>query len=404
MWNDPPDASSGFFYVNLIVLAVAVGTLSLWAFSPIRYFALVQEDSALEWATVWAFVGAACCFLRVAIQPRPIRLRASWFAFGLALFCMFIALEEVSWGQRQFHFRSSELFLTHNYQSEANLHNLVTPSLLFLAFVSLVVVYGVLLPLVVRAQAIGRLLSGMGVTPPPSALVPSYLLTVLISVVTPDGVIGLSLVPFGNEVPELMFGTALLASAWALSIDVNGDRLPRAAGPILAVILSFSGFAAVWVLDVVSQSHETDICLAINEMEAMGRDFHYGHESLPRSPGLELRVSTFVGYGNAPRLQRGDFVARVEAGFLPTARASHFLDPWNQPYWVADRYYAGSRLMFLYSHGPNARADKVAGYRTGDDVGLIIAGDVSVVQQGGYMSHDFFTEPSNSCRKPSGLD
>ena len=51
---------------------------------------------------------------------------------AIALFsilCFLAAMEEISWGQRLFHFESSEYFLKENLQKETNLHNLMEPTL-----------------------------------------------------------------------------------------------------------------------------------------------------------------------------------------------------------------------------------------------------------------------------------
>ncbi len=48
------------------------------------------------------------------------------FAIGLFSFISLLAfLEEISWGQHQLHFKSSEFFQLNNYQKESNLHNLI---------------------------------------------------------------------------------------------------------------------------------------------------------------------------------------------------------------------------------------------------------------------------------------
>jgi len=110
----------------LIVLLLAVGSITA-AIDP-AYFTqvLAKEDGPIEWLTV---IGLLLSFL-VAIT-RVVTLRKSknagfiavW-AF-LALVCFFGAGEEISWGQRIFNIESSEWFKQNNAQQETNLHNLV---------------------------------------------------------------------------------------------------------------------------------------------------------------------------------------------------------------------------------------------------------------------------------------
>src|SRR5687768_11565645 len=95
----------------LLVVAAAIG---LAQYVPNTYEALTQEDGLVEWATFVAFVAAGVLFWR-----------KHWFFIGLSLFCFFVAGEEISWAQRLFAFQPPEVFLEHNYQQEANLHNLL---------------------------------------------------------------------------------------------------------------------------------------------------------------------------------------------------------------------------------------------------------------------------------------
>jgi hypothetical protein len=86
--------------------------------APERYEMLMQEDRFVEWGTVWLFLAAGLIGLRDSIRQRRI------FDGLVALFCLFIAGEEFSWGQRLLGFYSPEYFLANNLQQEVNIHNL----------------------------------------------------------------------------------------------------------------------------------------------------------------------------------------------------------------------------------------------------------------------------------------
>ncbi len=92
---------------------------------PFFYRAIIQEDAALEWLQVALYAGAvllglaACRFHRARHQYRL----AWWYALLAAGF-LFVALEELNWGQRLFHLVSPAYFQRHNFQQEINLHNL----------------------------------------------------------------------------------------------------------------------------------------------------------------------------------------------------------------------------------------------------------------------------------------
>lgn len=82
------------------------------------YYHAVQEDGVLEWATFWAFVVAGVMYLGNAVRQLSRTAVLPWFACGLGLFCLIVALEEISWGQRLFGFQAPEYFLEENFQQE----------------------------------------------------------------------------------------------------------------------------------------------------------------------------------------------------------------------------------------------------------------------------------------------
>src|SRR5688572_16915438 len=94
----------------LLVLAAAYR-------SEARYESLMQEDRFLEWLTAVLFAIAGVVRLRTAIINRR------WFDGLVALFCLFVAGEEFSWGQRLLGYTPPDWFLAHNIQQEATLHN-----------------------------------------------------------------------------------------------------------------------------------------------------------------------------------------------------------------------------------------------------------------------------------------
>ena len=86
----------------------------------------VVEDGFTEWLTVVVVViGTIVCFRRVVVlrREKPLLFLACTAILGMIF--LFVAGEEVSWGQRIFQIESSEFFQKHNAQGETNLHNLV---------------------------------------------------------------------------------------------------------------------------------------------------------------------------------------------------------------------------------------------------------------------------------------
>ena len=85
----------------------------------------LREDGLVENLTVLFLLGACGiavfrCF-RSPVSGRSLYLMTWIF---LAFLFFFAAGEEISWGQRIFHFRTTGIFESNNLQQETNLHNL----------------------------------------------------------------------------------------------------------------------------------------------------------------------------------------------------------------------------------------------------------------------------------------
>jgi hypothetical protein len=110
-----------------IVLPASVVVLYflLWWLAPWVFFTFVASEQGLvELATACFFGGAAFVALRLCVAaelPPPYRILYGLFA-AVALF---VALEEISYGQHLFRWTSPEFFQQYNQQGEMNLHNLM---------------------------------------------------------------------------------------------------------------------------------------------------------------------------------------------------------------------------------------------------------------------------------------
>lgn len=93
--------------------------------SPGTYHQLIQEDGALETIQAAAYFVAALLACRVAATrsgPSSGLIRLAYLALACGL--LFVAIEEISWGQRLFDIATPEWFRRHSSQSEINIHNL----------------------------------------------------------------------------------------------------------------------------------------------------------------------------------------------------------------------------------------------------------------------------------------
>ena len=360
----------------LLANAIVLGFLAFFAclavYNPDAYYRSVQEDQALEWASFWSFLIAGLVFGLVAVRQRRSTGALSWFPMGLTLFCFFVAMEEISWGQRIFGNRPPVYFLEQNYQQELNLHNIASTWLRLFVFRAIVLGYGVLLPLLQRIPEARRLMERLRIIPPPASLVPSMLTMFCLHLWYPW--------KFTGEVIECSLGMgflfAAIGNASALTPDLNRSPIRwTIALTVSIVLLAFS--AACW-----SQNGRTDdhakVALAQTEAEALARDLieagNARNKPTITSCGLHKRLYTFVeGNGRARSLETGGFAALTARG-LPDARAEFYLDPWNSPYWIRDRCdeRRGRRAIFVYSYGPNRIRDSSRWEILGDDIGAYV--------------------------------
>ena len=116
-------------YEWLILAFVTVGTATGFIWSYVDHAAfkqyMVTEDGFTEWMTVLAFVIIFIVCARRVWVLRANRPTLFLLATGfLALLAVFVAGEEISWGQRFIGVDSPAFFEKYNAQGETNLHNL----------------------------------------------------------------------------------------------------------------------------------------------------------------------------------------------------------------------------------------------------------------------------------------
>lgn len=137
-----------------VFLAVApfAGAAALAPLSGSRLFRfLIREDSAIEWLQV---VGYAAAFvfatlLAVRLWRRGQRLIGAAYA-ALAIGCLFIMGEELSWGQRLFGLDTPAPLAEVNRRGEINVHNVPAVTNAFRVVVLAVGIYGSIAAAAVR--------------------------------------------------------------------------------------------------------------------------------------------------------------------------------------------------------------------------------------------------------------
>lgn len=326
----------------------------LWLGSsdPQRYRMLLQEDRIVEWGTVWLFLAAGVLGLRRSIRQRLL------FDGLVALFCLFVAGEEFSWGQRLVGYSAPEFFLRNNVQQELNLHNLpqsVRPGwFLMMALGG----YGVLLPLLSLAARTRAFIDRVGAASPPLALVPWFASAIVLLWWYPFRLTG--------EWVELLSGALFVMSTRPASI------------PFWTILLTTVGFGATMTSVAGALERERDasrIACARAEVESLADDMAAGEAGTSRlraSRRVHKRIWSSIGdgYVDGAHLRRFSAVTCGDsAGKTAEVRRLYGIDPWGSPYWLlVEPDGANDRRVTLYSFGPNRRRDVAEPGDDGDDI------------------------------------
>lgn len=327
------------------VAACVYVAFCLWlaARRPDAYRDAMQEDRLVEWASVVVFAAAGVAqLIRAARRRLP-------FELLVALFLLFVAGEEMSWGQRLFGLTPPSYFLEHNTQQEMNLHNF---GAVFGGpkgpFTLVLVGYAVLMPLVAFTAPGRGVLRRIGATPPPLASIPWFIAAIVLFMWYP--------MSFTGEWNELLAGSAFLVASGL------GTRALVAVAP--------AGLVVAFALTTWSARARDDPArarCATAELEAIAGALRT--DVLGTSPAHK-RVWTFVG---DERIDvdslRGHLGAVDCVGAGHDARRKFAVDPWGTAYWM--RITRGDILatVTIYSFGPNRRRDiDAAATRSGDDL------------------------------------
>lgn len=311
--------------------------LLLARFRPEWYEPLVQEDRFVEWWTFALFAAAAAVAL-----PRVVRERRLGDLL-VVLFCVVAAGEEISWGQRVVGYTPPALFLEHNAQQEANLHNLVEafgqPKWTLIA---ILIAYGVAAPLAVRVAPLARLADRLRATVPPITLVPWFAAAIGILVWYPAR--------FTGEWVEAVAGGLFLAS-----LAPGGRSLALAALASIVVALLLERVSGI--TRASSPAMRAQRACASAEVAAL-------HDALLRArPGLLVAGEQHRRLWTLWREEEVDETILAALTAVPCVRnadtprrRAYGVDPWGTAYWVRTREDDdGTRWLEVYSFGPDRR-------------------------------------------------
>lgn len=125
-----PLTAASTLWVSLLAV-LSCGLFALLIADAALFSRLAHEDGPVEWASAIALLLAALVAgLMLFRQALAVRHSRGWLQLVapalLVGFCIFVGMEEISWGQRLFGWQTPEWMAVHNQQNESNLHNFDT--------------------------------------------------------------------------------------------------------------------------------------------------------------------------------------------------------------------------------------------------------------------------------------
>jgi hypothetical protein len=192
-------------------------------------FAAVEEDHVVEWLQ---FAGYAIAGLLAAVAARtfferkdPVR-GAAFLIFAIG--CLFVAGEEIAWGQRLLGFETSSLLREVNTQESTTVHNIGS---LQRPFQGVLLVIGLCGTIVPWALCLGRPTRLVAARPqkldflvPPIFLTSSFLVLAVHKLILVAGFDDSAHNQFYGETEELVLAFALAVFAW---LGWRRLRIPR---------------------------------------------------------------------------------------------------------------------------------------------------------------------------------
>lgn len=184
------------------------------------YVWLLREDGPLEWLTAFLLVLTTLICLITVLWIPEIHKWSRPFLLLFSAFCLVLAFEEISWGQRIFGVESGDFFNKYSDQQEINFHNMMQ---LYLSRIGVPItttkeiaaiilfVYGVIFPALNLFRRVEPTFRKLRLVIPPPALMMGFMFGAYLAWYDrPTG--------FEEELGELLFSLsfALLVPLWLL--------------------------------------------------------------------------------------------------------------------------------------------------------------------------------------------
>ncbi len=224
------------FYTLLALISLGM-VFYLFYYDPVNYVALITEDRWGEYGTSVSFAIAGILLLLLSFKQGPYLPRIIWALIGVA--ALFIAGEEISWGQRILGVATPDSLKQYNVQGEITFHNLeafraINNKLHKIAAYLILIWSSFSVILAVRMQRMKEKIMAIGLPVIPLKLLPMFLLVAFFFMFYPTAK--------ADEVGEFFLGIAVmmwgvdlfLAHYWANRPD-NLISLSVAGGALLIV-------------------------------------------------------------------------------------------------------------------------------------------------------------------------
>ena len=141
----------------LLILFVVVGSIIIYIslFDFELYEFIMQEDGLIEYgSSLFWLISAIIVLVHTLIlsfrKPNKYQLLVN---VALIVFFIICAGEEISWGQRIFHFKTPEFLKAINVQNETTLHNIGSISLFSNAFFLLSLIFFLYVPFLIKKES-----------------------------------------------------------------------------------------------------------------------------------------------------------------------------------------------------------------------------------------------------------
>ena len=342
------------------MLTVIGGLLVQGLYNPTTFYTLMREDGWAEWGTFLTFFMAGLLAIDRLIRHRTARLERLTLA-GLSVFCLFVAGEEISWGQRLIGFTAPEIFLRSNYQQEFELHNILrcySDSELARSRFQVALLAGVY----ALAALVGRLRHVPRALPPHILILPLLIACVALEYAYPFHRTG--------EFAELLLGMAFLTDICLRRRQPQQGHGSRLAALSLLTALLLAALLPMTLNRLVYGGASKRNTLARQEVEMIANDIRRPRTLLRRALStsrFHKRIYTailqhYITFGNRSTfLERQRSPAEAPQAGGRSDRKGYFVDPWGQSYWVVHEYRPpASWGILIYSFGVNRQRELTA--------------------------------------------